>query len=65
MSIGASPLPVVTELAMQLGVTLLATTEALLDWYGAAQPEFGRLQGARQRFATRLSALPDAAFAPD
>lgn len=58
-------IPVVTELAMQLGVTLLGTTEALLDWYGAAQAEFDRVHGARQRLATRLSTLPDAAFAPD
>lgn len=58
-------IPVVTELATQLGVTLLQTTEALLNWYGAAQSEFDRLDGAKQRVATRLSALPDVAFAPD
>jgi len=61
----AARLPVVTELATQLGVTLLQTTAALLDWYGATQSEFDRLDGAKQRVATRLSALPDVAFAPD
>lgn len=61
----AARIPVVTELATQLGVTLLQTAEALLDWYGAAQSEFDRLDGAKQRLATRLSALPDVAFAPD
>lgn len=56
------PVPTITELALQVTVTLLNTTEAVLRWYGAVPGELDRVHGAMARVATRLDQLPDDAF---
>ncbi|WEG09480.1 hypothetical protein PU630_02625 [Microbacterium horticulturae] len=57
-------LPIVTELAMQVAVTLLNTAEASLRWYGAARGEHDRVDSAKARVAVHLNGLPDQAFSP-
>lgn len=58
-----APLPTITELALQVAVTLLSTTEAVLSWYGAVPAELDRVHGAMARAAARLDRLPNEALA--
>jgi len=58
-----APLPTITEFVLQVAVTLLSTTEAVLSWYGAVPAELDRVHGAMARVAARLDLLPEEAFA--
>lgn len=57
-----SSLPTLTEFALQIVVTLLATTEAMAYWYGNPDDECARLDAVRGRIAARIDSLPSIAY---
>ncbi|SDL21748.1 hypothetical protein [Microbacterium azadirachtae] len=60
---GLSPtLPIVTEFAFQIAVTLISTTEAMVRWYGDPSDERSRIDATWTRFGARLDTLPTEAF---
>lgn len=60
-----SSLPTITEFALQIVVTLVETTDAMIRWYGDPEDECARLNTAASRIAARVSALPSVAYLSD
>lgn len=58
----AASLPVITEFALQMTVTLVSTAEAMSQWYGDPADERSRIDAAWGRIGARLATLPAVAY---